>query len=215
MQIVEIELSRLVPHPMNSNRMPEDLFEKLCVEIGSSGRYPPVIVRAAPYACGARATRAEAAALVESRPYQILDGHHRVAALRKLGRGTARCVVWEADDAEALALLATLNRLQGRDDPRKRAALVKAIERSQPDLARAEAWLSRLPETRAELDRLASVLRAPEPLERPRALEEMPLAVHFFLMPADARRVEARLAAMGGTRAEALVRLCAGVERDG
>ena len=37
-------------------------------------------------------------------------------ALRRLGRASARCEVWAVDDDEAMLLLATLNRLQGRDD---------------------------------------------------------------------------------------------------
>lgn len=212
MQIVEIELSRLVPHPLNSNRMPAELFEKLCAEIGSSGRYPPVIVRALE-GTNTDTERKPAPPEMKGRAceeFQILDGHHRVAALRRLGHKAARCVVWEADDAEALALLAMLNRLQGRDDPRKRSLLVDALKRAQPDVAAAEEAMARLPETRAELGRLASVLRPPGALARPRELEQMPVSVHFFLLPTDARRVEARLSAMGPTREQALLRLCGG-----
>ena len=58
--------------------------------------------------------------------YQLLDGHQRLKALRN-GHHDALCYVWECDDATALRLLATLNRLQGEDSPALRAQLLREL----------------------------------------------------------------------------------------
>ena len=133
--MTEIALDQLHAHPGNSNVMKEKLFRKLVDHLRRSGRYPPVIVR--PWQ-GA---------------YQILDGHHRVMALRELGAEAAQCLVWDADDEESLVLLTTLNRLQGVDDPRKRGELITQLmqRRSVGDLSKL------LPEGREQLQKLAAV----------------------------------------------------------
>ncbi len=117
-----ISLGDLVAHPLNSNFMPDGLREKLKIHIKRTGRYPFLVVRPHPEQPG---------------KYQVLDGHHRVAVLRELGHAEARCDVWEVDDREAKLLLATLNRLQGQDLPRKRALLLHELlgEMSTGDLA--------------------------------------------------------------------------------
>jgi ParB-like chromosome segregation protein Spo0J len=189
-----IALDRLRPHPRNSNVMPGKLLKKLTEHIGRTGRYPPVIVRP----LGA--------------DYQVLDGHHRVQALRALGHCEARCEVWEVDDREALVLLATLNRLEGADDPRKRGALIGALRETAalPDLAKL------LPE---ETGRLAALSRLhdappPEPLP-PDALRDAPVAVTFFMTPDQRRALDRRLNAHGGARASALLELVGVVTHDG
>ncbi len=185
MNIQPIPIDQLHDHPHNSNVMPEALFEKLVGHIAASDRYPPVIVRP------------------HDGAHQVLDGHHRVRALRRLNRAEARCVVWDVDDDEALRLLATLNRLEGRDDPRKRAALVDRLAATH-DWA---ALSAQLPEKAAHLKKLTELNRAPPPPRKPRALAQMPVAVHFFLMPDQKRALEARLKAIGGPREEALMKL--------
>lgn len=204
-EIVEIGLDRLEPHPGNSNRMPAELFEKLVGHLQRTGRYPPVVVRVMPgdpATDGSRAPHASPAGSPGFR-FQILDGHHRVAALRRLGRSCARCVVWAVDDAEALVLLATLNRLEGRDDPKRRAALLRELAARRGEAALA----MQLPEAAARLKAyLALNGPIPPPAPPPRA-EEVPVAVHFFLLPAERDRLEARLRAMGGTREAALMGL--------
>lgn len=184
MQIEEIAIERLQAHPANANVMPEELLAKLAAHLARTDRYPPIVVR--PF----------------GDVYQMLDGHHRVLALQRLGRTTARCVVWAVDDAEALVLLTTLNGLRGRDDPRKRGAIVAELAKLQPidDLA------GLLPESARELEHLLTLDR-PAPLRPPPALEDMPVAVHFFLLPAQRRRLERRLAQLGGSREAALMQL--------
>src|SRR5437867_2462505 len=128
-----IGLDDLVPHPLNSNVMNEDLQAKLRAHIKRTGRYPFLVVRPHPYQPG---------------KFQVLDGHHRVAILRELGHLEARCDVWAVDDREAKLLLATLNRLQGQDQPLKRAQLVHELlaEMNVGDLG------GLLPETEKQLE---------------------------------------------------------------
>src|SRR5437867_1919017 len=137
-----IALDDLMPHPLNSNVMSDDLREKLKAHIKRTGRYPFVVVRPHPEQDG---------------KYQVLDGHHRVAVLRDLGHTEARCDVWEVDDREAKLLLATLNRLQGQDLPRKRALLLHELlgETSAGDLA------GLLPESEKQIEELHALLEFP------------------------------------------------------
>lgn len=195
MNTTELPIDRLHAHPSNSNAMPAALFAKLKAHLAATSRYPPVIVR--PHGEG----------------YQVLDGHHRVKALRELQRSAVRCDVWEVDDAAALLLLATLNRLEGRDDPRRRAALLGQLRSAQDGQSEGEARdafkrLARLlPE---DGTKLRSLLRLNEPRPTPSLpvlLEAMPVSLHFFVLPHQKRAVEARLRAMGGSRESALLSL--------
>ncbi len=99
-------------HPLNSNVMPPDFREKLRAHIRRTGCHPFIVVRPHP---------------AESGTYEVLDGHHRVEALRELGHTEARCGVWNVDDQEARLLLATLDRLQGQDSPIRRARLIHEL----------------------------------------------------------------------------------------
>ncbi len=182
---LELPIDQLDAHPANSNVMPAALIDKLAGQIGRSGRYPPVIVRP----IGDR--------------YQILDGHHRVAVLRKLGHACVQCVLWPVDDDEALLLLATLNRLRGDDDPRKRAALLSKLRESMEitDLAR------RLPEDAEKVRKLLAIHAAPPSPQTPRPVDDLPVCLNFFLLPDQRREVERVLAEHGGSREQALLAL--------
>ncbi|MCX5655421.1 MAG: ParB N-terminal domain-containing protein, partial [Planctomycetota bacterium] len=178
-----IPLDQLQAHPENSNRMQPHLLEKLKRHIQRTGLYEPLVVR--PINCGLRNADCElkendtgppATAEPHANPqfairnpqslYQILNGHHRAEALRQLGHTHARCDVWNVSDADALMLLATLNRLEGRDDPAARARLVAKLagDRSPEDLARL------LPEPADAVARLLALATPPpEPLAPPAA----------------------------------------------
>ena len=108
-RLIRVALERLHAHPANANLMSEERLEKLARNIEREGRYPPLIVRPHP--------RLDEA-------FQLLDGHQRIAALRRLGHDEALCYLWPCDDPTALVLLATLNRLEGEDVPARRAALL-------------------------------------------------------------------------------------------
>ncbi len=137
-----VPLDDLLPHPLNSNVMSEDLQAKLRAHIKRTGRYPFLVVRPHPEQPG---------------KYQVLDGHHRVAVLRDLGHTEARCDVWEVDDREAKLLLATLNRLQGQDAPIRRAELIHELlgEMSLDDLG------GLLPESHKQIEELHALLEFP------------------------------------------------------
>ncbi len=198
MTIQTIELNRLHAHTANSNVMPEHLLAKLVDHIAGTGRYPPLIVRPIPVCEDDGSDDAAADA-----HYQILDGHHRVEALKRLGHKSAQCVVWQVDDQEALLLLATLNRLQGQDDPRRRAKLIAVLANHHDTKALAKL----LPERSEQVKKLLEInTRLPEP-RAPQPIESMPVAVHFFLLPKQKRRLNERLHTIGGSREEALMTL--------
>ncbi len=188
----ELPIDRLEAHPSNSNVMPKGLFDKLVERIGETGRYPPVIVRPM------------------GDQYQVLDGHHRVAALRRLRHTSVQCVVWQVNDDQALLLLATLNRLSGDDHPLKRAALVSKLSKTMDTKQLAD----RLPEDAGRVRKLLALHAAPPPPQAPTPIEQMPVCLHFFLLPDERRAVEQVLKAHGGTREQALLDLLC-VERGG
>jgi ParB-like chromosome segregation protein Spo0J len=166
-----VALDDLLPHPLNSNVMSEELKEKLRAHIKRTGRYPFLVVRPHPEEPGR---------------YQVLDGHHRVAVLREIGHTEARCDVWDVDDREAKLLLATLNRLQGQDVPIRRALLLHELlgEMSLDDLA------GLLPETDKQLQDLHALLEFPAEeiavlLEEAAADEEkvLPRVMSFVVTP--------------------------------
>ena len=180
-----LPIDLLDDHPANSNVMPKALVEKLANEIKRTGLYPPVIVRSV----GER--------------YQVLDGHHRVAVLRGLGHEEVQAVVWQADDEQALLLLASLNRLSGSDDPRKRASLIAQLNQSL-DLSE---LAQRLPEDREKVRKLLELHAAPPSPKAPTPLDALPVSVHFFMLPKQRSAVERRLKEQGGTREAALLSL--------
>ena len=130
-----IAINRLLPHPLNANRMSEAVFKKLVRNIERTGRYEPIVVRKHP--------KTEAS-------YEIINGHHRVKALRQLGLEEADCVVWEVDDAEAAILLATLNRLTGADVLDKK---IELLTRLREDFGVGE-LTKLLPQTKRQIEAL-------------------------------------------------------------
>src|SRR5690606_28692192 len=119
-----IPLNNLEAHPDNANIMPAALLDKLVAHINETGNYPPIIVRPIE-------GDPQAHPLPGVGPrYQILDGHHRVLALQRLGRAEADCDIWNVDDKQAAMLLLTLNRLHGEDDPHKRGSLIARLQQS-------------------------------------------------------------------------------------
>jgi len=173
-----IPLSDLVAHPLNANKMCDEVREKLKAHIKQSGRYPYLIVRPHPD---------------QPDRYQVLDGHHRIAVLRELGHVDALCDVWEVDDREANVLLATLNRLEGQDVPIRRAHLVHELlgVMSLSDLA------GLLPETDGQLEELHALLEFPADevaalLDEQAEEEEkvLPRVMSFVVTPDQERLIE-------------------------
>jgi hypothetical protein len=229
-----IPLEQLQPHPENANRMPPRLLEKLKRHIQRTGLYEPLVVRPIELETRnpERGTDSEATSWdgapssefrVPSSPlcapssefrvpscrYQILNGHHRAEVLRQLGHTHARCDVWLVGDDDARLLLATLNRLEGRDDPGARARLVARLAegRLAADLARL------LPEPPDAIERLLKLSAPPPAPLAPEAAAPALRPMTFFLTEAqhalatEALREIARADAETLPRAECLQRL--------
>jgi ParB-like chromosome segregation protein Spo0J len=207
-----LPLDHLVPRADNANAMSPRLFRMLVAHLRESGRCPPVIVRPHPS--------------IADR-FEILDGHHRVRALREIGEKNAPCEVWHVDDGQAAMLLVTLNRLHGSDDPFRRGALLASLR----DRLGAAALAARVPDAAAQVQRLIDLQMPPAPGARtpedttrsvvppgsaePRSAE--PGSAHqgpsaepiepltIFIPASQRRRVVERLRSFASDRAAALV----------
>lgn len=185
-RIESIGINKLIAHPTNPNRMSNGTFSKLAAHIERTGNYEPVIVRPHQQRAGC---------------YEIINGHHRVAALKKLGSEMCDCVIWQVDDAETLVLLATLNRLSGHDVLEKKAELIKSLSErfSTKDLAK------RLGDTKKAIERLKNLHKPPQPAALGHKAFLNPLV--FFLTDEQKQTVTEAIAAAieagaGGTAAQ-------------
>jgi ParB-like chromosome segregation protein Spo0J len=174
--IRHIRLDRLVPHPDNANRMSRTNLQKLVHNMERAGRYEPLVVRPCP---GRRGF------------FQILNGHHRCEALRKLGRTTAEAVVWKIDDEQTDIFLATLNGLHGRDVLDKKLTLLRRLSRRIPirKLARL------LPQTLGQIERLTAA--RPLAQSMPRKATALAIPLVFFVEDGQQQRIEEALSAAG------------------
>jgi ParB/RepB/Spo0J family partition protein len=107
--IKTVPIEKLIAHPDNPNRMSDKTFAKLVRNIKRTGRYEPIIVRP------------------KGESYEIINGHHRVKALRQLGIKNAEIVIWNVSDQETDILLTTLNRLSGSDELDKKLAILRRL----------------------------------------------------------------------------------------
>jgi hypothetical protein len=134
-----IPLSHLQDDPHNANVCTTITLEKIRRNIERSGFYPPLIVRPHPD---------------KKEQYIILDGHHRKQVLEKLGYAEAECQIWTVDESGAQLALATLNRLHGEDEPRKRAELLQSLTQTIPLTELTQL----VPESNQEIDDLLALL---------------------------------------------------------
>ena len=171
--IQPIPLNKLLAHPDNPNRMSKANFAKLVRNIRRTGRYEPLVVRPHPQQNGF---------------FQVINGHHRLKALEKLGYSYADAVVWDIDDAETNILLATLNRLGGTDLPEKKTQLFNKLtsQFNLADLAKL------LPATAKQIQRLAEFTIPSAPAKPPAEPLASPLVV--FLTAEQKKTVERALA---------------------
>ena len=201
-RLIRVPLRDIHPHPANANVMTEERLEKLTRNIAREGRYPPLVVRPHPELAGA---------------YQLLDGHQRLEALRRLGHREAICFPWPCDDATALVLLATLNRLEGEDVPARRAELLAELSELLP----AEELAALLPEDGRAIQETLDLLQldtdsllAQLTAAAGRQAHEAPRLISFVVLPDDEAVVEEAVqVAMSGLsgpnrRGQALARIC-------
>lgn len=175
--IRHIPLERLVPHPDNANRMSRGNFEKLVRNIERTGRYEPLVVRPCP---GCRGF------------FQIINGYHRCEALRKLGRSIVDTVVWSVDDEQTDLLLATLNRLGGRDTLDKKLTLLRRLRQRIPTRKLARL----LPQTLGQIERLTADGPLPQAVGKKAGAFATPMV--FFLDEGQHRRIEEAVSAAIG-----------------
>jgi ParB/RepB/Spo0J family partition protein len=147
-QIKPIAIEKLLPHPANPNRMSKASFDKLVRNIERTGRYEPLVVRPHPKKDGF---------------YQIINGQHRRQALKKLGCKTANAVIWDIDDSETHLLLATLNRLVGKDILEKKLSLLHRLNKK---LA-AGSLAKFLPQTAKQIEKLTTLKLPTSPVPPP------------------------------------------------
>lgn len=138
-RLLWVRHDHLLPHPANSNVMPESFLETLARNIELEKDYEPIVVRPHPTLPGY---------------YQIIAGEQRYLVLGPLGHQEVLCYLWPCDDATALLLLATLNRLEGQDDPLKRAELLAQLAA----LAPIEQLAQLLPEDAGQIQRMLALL---------------------------------------------------------
>jgi ParB-like chromosome segregation protein Spo0J len=168
--IIRLPLDRLIAHPENPNRMNKSTFEKLKRHISKTHNYEPVIVRQHP--------------TIED-TFEIINGHHRVRALRELGEGFADCVEWEVDDDQTRVLLATLNRLVGRDVLSEKISLIKNLSEKFDSKTLAKI----LPDTKAVIEKLKN-MESQQEFEISDFKFQMPHSLVFFLDDEQMRIVE-------------------------
>ena len=168
-KIRHIPLDKLIPHPDNPNRMSRASFGKLMRHIKQTGCYEPLVVRRHPQ---------------EQDCFQIINGHHRCAALRKLGHIAAQAVVWDVSNGQTDMLLATLNRLGGRDMLDRKLAILRRLtaKRSSRELAKL------LPQTKGQLERLIS--RAPLASRVPKQANAFAIPLVFFVSATQQKAIE-------------------------
>jgi ParB/RepB/Spo0J family partition protein len=141
-RIVSIAVAKLAAHPDNPNRMSDGNFAKLVRNIERSGLYEPLLVRPDPNNAG---------------HFQLIHGHSRLLALKKLGCEKADCIVRDIDDEQADILLATLNRLGGRDRLEQKLALLRRLNSK----IKTTELSGVLPYNRGQLERLVSLTKPP------------------------------------------------------
>jgi len=176
-KIRQIPLEQLVPHPDSPNRMSRTNFDKLVRNIERTGRYEPLVVRPHPR----RRDR-----------FQIINGRQRWDALRRLGRKTVDAVVWDVDDEQTDLLLATLNRLGGRDALESKVALLRRLS-AAPGMHPLAALV---PQTRGQIERLTS--RKPPAPSEPPAPHAFAIPLVFFVDPVQAQAIEEALTRAAG-----------------
>jgi len=191
-KIRHIPLDKLIPHPENPNRMSRANFGKLMRHIKQTECYEPLVVRPHP----------------QKRSYfQIINGHHRCEALKKLGHATAQAVVWNVSDEQTDILLATLNRLRGRDILERKLAILRRLTAKH----RCHELAKLLPQTKGQLERLTG--RTPLARTRQQQAKAFALPLVFFVSAAQQRTIEqavsqaaeeSKAATRAGKRAAAL-----------
>ncbi len=177
----KIALKKLDVDPRNANVCLPETLDKIEVNMKRTGLCPALIVRPHPSKSGR---------------YILIDGHHRKLVLERLGWTDAPCDVWDVPETEAILLLATLNRLRGEDNLRKRAELLDNLcQQFKP-----EELVKLIPESKGELQELLALLRFDEAEMKERIRKatekekaELPVILNFVMSSSEAELIQATL----------------------
>jgi ParB/RepB/Spo0J family partition protein len=173
-KIQTVPIETLIDNPNNPNRMSKTTFAKLVRNIERTGLYEPIIVRKSNNSQNSeRGTQ-----------YEIINGHHRVRALKQLGYTKVDVCVWDADDRQTDILLGTLNRLSGSDILEKKLTLINRLNSKMQSKELSEL----LPLTSGQIERYCS-------LEFPKApakadSENIPHPLIFFVSKEQKKIIE-------------------------
>ncbi len=187
MRTLKIPLNKLVDHPLNDNCMSHTMTQKLKYQIQKTHRYEPIIVREHPEIEGC---------------YEIIHGHQRKRILEQCQVDSAWCIVWILDNHQALCHLATVNRLRGQADLKKRANILEKLLETIDE----KVVLKMIPETKKRLHNLLKIGRSPK-IERKQGRRSLqPLT--FFLEPNQKEKLLMAIKRIGGkNRSERLANL--------
>ena len=185
--IVKLRIADLIPHPLNPNKMPDGYQAKLKSHIERTGNYPALIVRLHP---------------AEKRKFQIIDGQHRWTILQALGHKLAKCEIWDVDDSQTNILLATLNRLEGQDDPYLRGTLLADLAQ-QFEISQ---LADQLPLDAAAIRKYIQATEEPPKPAAPTAAEDMPHALIIFVTAMQREKILCELKKHGPVRTLALLK---------
>ncbi len=136
MKIYDLPIHALEEAKWNSNVMEEDEKKKLSKSIYRFGLVQNLVARQ-----------------IGNGKYEILSGNQRLKTLREQGETYVPCFVVDLDEAGAMLLAQTLNRLHGEDDLGLRAELIRTIADKIPQAD----ILSLLPETAESLSSLSNL----------------------------------------------------------
>jgi len=176
---VNLELEQLETDVFSPRKtFSENYVDELAESIEREGQLKPIIVRVHP---------------TKPNAYQVIDGEHRIRALRKLGHGVVRAEVRRLSDEEAFLLAMRVNQMHGKrlEELEEGLHIKKMMEQfgyTQTEVAerfkKTQAWVSyrlalaeRLaPETReALITRVIETAHAREIAELPK--EDQPSVV--------------------------------------
>jgi len=106
----EIDLDNIVANPWNPNAMPKGTYKKLLSSLKLIGLLSPIVVRY----------------LDKEFVYEIIDGQHRIQALKELGYKKATCVVKECTDDEVKEIIFASG-IKGKHDSYKSLEIIEEL----------------------------------------------------------------------------------------
>lgn len=117
-----IPIASVRPNAWNPNRMPEETYKALVEDVKANGvgTIDPIHVRSLGKNEGVEASTPPFL-------FEIIDGEHRLKALREAGFGEIQCIIDGVSEDEAKAINYRKNKERGNMDPFKEAELFKSM----------------------------------------------------------------------------------------